>query len=73
MIVGEAQARGDGGRVVIECTADYNTLTHLSGRRFEAERGGDAVARRSGAGGADALVREFQRPTLEGIVAGLGS
>lgn len=48
---------GKGGRVVIECTADYNTLTHLSGRRFEAERGGDAVARRSGAGGADALVR----------------
>lgn len=49
---------GTGGSVFIECTGDYNTLSHLQGRRsFQAQRGGDAEARSSGANGADSIVR----------------
>ena len=49
---------GAGGNVYIECSADYNTLTHLLGRAsFHAERGRDAVERKAGSNGADAVVR----------------
>ena len=43
-------------QVWIECTDRFNTLTHLQSCKFEAERGRDAVIRRSGANGLDATV-----------------
>ena len=49
---------GDGGSVYLECTADYNTLSHLQGRQStHADRGQDAEQRGDGRNGADAIVR----------------
>jgi len=48
---------GNGGCVVIECSDAYNTLTHLQGGRFRAERGAEAKARASGTNGEDIVLR----------------
>jgi GTP-binding protein len=49
---------GNGGDVYIECTSDYNTLSHLPNQgNFQAERGHDGQAREAGARGSDVVVR----------------
>lgn len=49
---------GSGGSVYLECSDDYNTLSHLQSRMsVHAERGYDAMARGDGRKGADAIVR----------------
>lgn len=49
---------GAGGSVYLQCSDDYNTLSHLQGRMsVRAERGHDALARGDGRSGDDFIVR----------------
>lgn len=58
---GQRAAGGDGGAggsVFVECTSDYNTLSHLPNQgSFHAERGADADSLKTGTSGRDTIVR----------------
>ena len=47
---------GAGGSVIIECSADENTLAHLPGKKYHGDKGDDGFRRETGADGKPCII-----------------